>query len=93
MESITKLALKGHFELLKREINGKSIDDQPLSLLMKAMIYLEKVNDKGLLDDEGKQLIHQLKGYSQENDIYQPKPMARANGRDSDSNQQSKKAI
>ncbi|MEM8567220.1 MAG: hypothetical protein AAGF85_12230 [Bacteroidota bacterium] len=92
MESLNELALKGHFELLKREINGRSLDDQPLSLLMKAMIYLEKVNDKGLLDDEGRQLINQLKGFSKDTGMYKPKPMTRAGVRSTDSTR-SKKAI
>ncbi|MEM9855876.1 MAG: hypothetical protein AAF843_00880 [Bacteroidota bacterium] len=78
MESISELALKGHFEKLKAQTNSASLEKQPLSLLMKALSYLEKVNDKGLLDREGELLINQLRAYSSEESFFKAKPMQRA---------------
>ena len=81
MKSLTELALKGHFEQLKEEVNAKGINDQPLALLMKALAYLEKVEKNGLLDGEGEALIHQLRGYSMDGGMLAPKPMKRATGK------------
>lgn len=81
MESISELALKGHFEQLKSEANKKSLEDRPLDMLKHALAYLEKINNKGMLDDEGKRLIGTLKGhFLAESGLMQPKPMTRAKG-------------
>ena len=91
MESISDLALKGHFEQLKNEANNKRLTDQPLEMLMKALAYLEKINRSGILDDEGKSLMNQLKGYSSELALLSPKPMARAQGNVQSESQTKKK--
>ena len=81
MKSIAELALKGHFDLLKKEINQKSLNDQPIVLLMKALSYLEKVNNISELDNEGKALIQQLRHYSSsDSELLKLKPMKRAVG-------------
>lgn len=81
MESITDLALKGHFDLLKKEANQKNLNDQPIVLLMKALSYLEKVNNLSELDNEGKSLIQELRQYSvMGTHALKPKPMKRAVG-------------
>lgn len=64
MDSIHKLALKGHFEHLKAEANAQTLDENDsnrrLTLLEQVNAYLLKKQQTGSLDEEGVNLMAKI---------------------------------
>lgn len=87
MDSIHNLALKGHFEQLKSQVNSGSLDQiatrRLTALLEEVNTYFLKKQQSGNLDDEGVQLLSKINRYISGGDLSIPEriPMKKAGGK------------